>query len=318
MTRLSSILGTSAIAFGFVALVSSPAAAAPEPGCADSSVQGTECGSGSFAADDATAIGFNSTASGEASTALGEASTANGLFAVALGKAALAGADNAAAFGTGAQATGVGSTAIGTFAVAEGENSVAIGINANATVDATNSVALGANSVADQPNTVSVGAAGDERRIVNVAAGINATDAVNFSQLTTTNTALTTETNARIAGDAALNTALTTETNARVAADAALSASLDELEFDLDEGLRDNARDARAGTSAALAAAALPQAMDAGRTMVSGGVGAYRGRTAFAVGASHRLSTGSTVVKLGVTYDSSEHLGASAGFGVQF
>jgi len=37
--------------------------------------------------------------------------------------------------------------------------------------------------VASQDNTVSVGAPGSERRITNVAAGINATDAVNVSQL---------------------------------------------------------------------------------------------------------------------------------------
>ena len=44
-------------------------------------------------------------------------------------------------------------------------------------------MALGANSVADQPNTVSVGSPGAERRITNVAPGINPTDAVNFAQL---------------------------------------------------------------------------------------------------------------------------------------
>ncbi|KWK47778.1 hypothetical protein WM13_01335 [Burkholderia ubonensis] len=46
-----------------------------------------------------------------------------------------------------------------------------------------NSVALGAGSVASEANTVSVGSAGSERRITNVAAGVNATDAVNVGQL---------------------------------------------------------------------------------------------------------------------------------------
>ena len=44
-------------------------------------------------------------------------------------------------------------------------------------------VAIGNNSVADQPNTVSVGAPGAERRLTNVAPGIQPTDAVNMSQL---------------------------------------------------------------------------------------------------------------------------------------
>jgi autotransporter adhesin len=44
-------------------------------------------------------------------------------------------------------------------------------------------VAIGSRSVADVANTVSIGRAGDERRIVNVAAGTNPTDAVNLAQV---------------------------------------------------------------------------------------------------------------------------------------
>ena len=60
-------------------------------------------------------------------------------------------------------------------------NTVALG--ANTEVSADNSVALGAGSVADEENVVSVGAAGSERRILNVAPGVDGTDAVNFDQL---------------------------------------------------------------------------------------------------------------------------------------
>ncbi|MFP3648023.1 hypothetical protein SB822_55230, partial [Paraburkholderia sp. SIMBA_054] len=82
---------------------------------------------------------------------------------------------------------------------ATGTDAVAIGGNAQATT--ANSVALGSNSVANSSTLttagftpvggtaisaataaggeVSVGAAGAERRITNVAAGLNATDAVN-------------------------------------------------------------------------------------------------------------------------------------------
>ncbi|MQR02495.1 ESPR-type extended signal peptide-containing protein [Glaciimonas soli] len=57
--------------------------------------------------------------------------------------------------------------------------------DAAATVTAgTKSVAIGANSVATEANTVSVGAVGSERKIVNVATGVNDTDAVNVGQLT--------------------------------------------------------------------------------------------------------------------------------------
>ncbi|WP_232458289.1 YadA family autotransporter adhesin, partial [Burkholderia ubonensis] len=85
--------------------------------------------------------------------------------------------------GAAAAATGDRSTALGGGAVASGANTVALGENAAAS--ASNAVALGANSVANQANTVSVGAAGSERRIVNVAPGVNGTDAVNVNQMNT-------------------------------------------------------------------------------------------------------------------------------------
>ncbi|KAG0942051.1 hypothetical protein G6F31_014928 [Rhizopus arrhizus] len=66
-------------------------------------------------------------------------------------------------------------------ATAKGSNAVAIGSNSNAS--AANSVALGAGSKATRANTVSVGDAGKERQITNVAAGAQATDAVNKAQL---------------------------------------------------------------------------------------------------------------------------------------
>jgi autotransporter adhesin len=157
-------------------------------------------------------------------------------------------------------------------------------------------VALGQGSVASEANTVSVGTAGGERRIVNVASGTAGTDAVNVSQLTAT------------------NALIAAETSARSLADTALSTRLDNLSFDI----RDAAREGRAGTAAALAAAGLPQAQGEGRTMIAGGVGTYRGRTALAIGASHRLQNGVGTFKVGVTYDSSKHSGANAGFGFEF
>nr|WP_244173203.1 YadA-like family protein [Caballeronia temeraria] len=78
-------------------------------------------------------------------------------------------------------ATGANATAVGSGSVASGQGSTAIGNGASATAD--NSVALGANSVANEANTVSVGAAGSERRVTNVAPGVNGTDAVNKNQL---------------------------------------------------------------------------------------------------------------------------------------
>ncbi|MFC5742110.1 YadA family autotransporter adhesin, partial [Dyella tabacisoli] len=67
--------------------------------------------------------------------------------------------------------------------VAKGSKGVAMGAGAEVTADADNAVALGAGSVADKANTVSVGAIGKERRITNVADGVDDTDAANMSQL---------------------------------------------------------------------------------------------------------------------------------------
>jgi autotransporter adhesin len=85
------------------------------------------------------------------------------------------------------QAAGLGymtinsSATSGSKPVASGQDAVAIGVNAAAS--GSNSVALGANSVADEANTVSVGSAGNERRVTNVAAGVNGTDGVNMVQM---------------------------------------------------------------------------------------------------------------------------------------
>jgi trimeric autotransporter adhesin len=101
--------------------------------------------------------------------------------ATAIGYRSVATFAGSVAIGHNAQATADPATAIGDSALASGNDSTAIGASAQAT--ANRAVALGSFSVADQPNTVSVGSPGNERRITNVAPGINPTDAVNLSQL---------------------------------------------------------------------------------------------------------------------------------------
>lgn len=81
--------------------------------------------------------------------------------------------------GVGSRYLKINST--GAEAAAAGLDSVAVGTGASAT--AANSIAVGAGAVADREGTVSVGAAGAERQVVNVAAGTQATDAVNLVQL---------------------------------------------------------------------------------------------------------------------------------------
>jgi autotransporter adhesin len=99
--------------------------------------------------------------------------------AVAVGSNAWALGNNATVLGTNTSANALESTAIGFGADALAIGSLALGANSQVTGGAGNAVALGAGSVANQANTISVGVFGGERRIVNVAAPIDATDAAN-------------------------------------------------------------------------------------------------------------------------------------------
>jgi autotransporter adhesin len=106
---------------------------------------------------------------------------ATGENSIAFGPSATSAGKNAIAIGNGANASMDGATVIGANAIGSGTNATALGTNA--TASAPNSVALGAGSIASEANTVSVGSTGNERRLTNVAPGVNPTDAVNVSQL---------------------------------------------------------------------------------------------------------------------------------------
>ena len=99
--------------------------------------------------------------------ALGAGASAEGEYATAIGSFAFAGGDN--------------STALGSAAAADADSSLALGNGAKAT--SIHSVALGEGAVTIEENTVSVGSDDIQRRIVNVAQGVNERDAVNLMQL---------------------------------------------------------------------------------------------------------------------------------------
>jgi autotransporter adhesin len=167
---------------------------------------------------------------------------------------------------------------------------------------ATNQVAeqaatLASNSVQYDPGATSVtftNTGGRPTTLRNVAAGTSTTDAVNVGQL-----------------QSGVQSAVA---QANGYTDARLSSALEAVNFDL----RRVRRDMGAGTSAAMAAAALPQANEPGRTMVAVSGGTYRGQSAVAFGASTFLNDGHSILRLGATYDSRGYGGANAGFGYQF
>ncbi|KVE24213.1 hypothetical protein WS67_01225 [Burkholderia singularis] len=151
---------------------------------------GTSQGGGSSASGNGgSSYGNNSTASGDGSSSYGSGSTASGTNGTAIGSHSTASGDGSTAVGAGAVASGVHGKADGYLATASGNNSTALG--ANATASGANAVALGAGSIADQDNTVSLGSPGHERRLTNVAPGINGTDAVNMNQLNAVQSSIT-------------------------------------------------------------------------------------------------------------------------------
>ena len=150
--------------------------------CGTATAGAIQMGSGATVgagATNAVAIGNNANAQSSGGVAIGDGATAVQANSVAIGRGAVA--QSSVAVGTGAQALGTNTTALGDNATATGNHAVAVGNSAVASH--TNAVALGNGSVTSAANTVSVGSAGNERRITNVAAGVDSTDAVNVSQL---------------------------------------------------------------------------------------------------------------------------------------
>ena len=126
------------------------------------------------AGDHSTAVGAYSGSWGLASTALGGFSRADEKFATAVGYGSHATAERATTLGAKAEARAYESVAIGAFSVADRTGGY-VGLYAP---EDTNSLTWRANGGA-----VSVGSATLTRQITNVAAGTEATDAVNVAQL---------------------------------------------------------------------------------------------------------------------------------------
>lgn len=182
-----------------------------------------------------------------------------------------------------AVADGAGAVAAGASSSASGAGSVAVGKGASATAE--NSVALGAGSVADQANTVSVGSAGAERQVTHVAAGVNATDAVNVAQMQAGDVATLNSANSY----ADMRSSQTLE-SANAYTDWRISQLGDEI------GNLDRRIDQVGAQGAALTMMASSTLnLEPGEVAIQAGWGQYRSSAAFAVGAKIRTSPRSAV-----------------------
>ncbi|AJY08225.1 YadA-like family protein [Burkholderia sp. SIMBA_043] len=172
------------------------------------------------------AIGRQSAAIGDYSMALGNVADAHGTSSIALGHSALAQGDRSVAIGganpttsdgvsagasydaaTQTRAAGTQSVAIGAGAQTNGDNQIAIGSGSVGVANNTSKPVFG-GTAAPVGGAVSFGSLGNERQLKNVAAGVDATDAVNISQLKSVNDGLTTSINAVDARVTTLNTTI--------------------------------------------------------------------------------------------------------------
>lgn len=225
----------------------------------------------------------------------------------------------------------------GADANAQGADSVAIGSGSIAAAE--NSVALGTNSVADEANTVSVGSSTQQRRITNVAAGVNNTDAVNVAQLKASEAgSVRYETNADGSvnysvlklGDGSGGTTRIGNVSAAVNdTDAVNYAQLkrsveeantytDQKMGEMNSKIKGVENKMSGGIASAMAMAGLPQAYAPGANMTSIAGGTFNGESAVAIGASMVSESGGWVYKLQGTSNSQGDYSAAIGAGFQW
>jgi autotransporter adhesin len=257
------------------------------------------------------AIGSDAKAGGSNGVAVGGGSFAAGPNDTAIGGNARVGADGSTAVGANASisANATNAVAIGEGASVSAASGTAIGQGASAT--ATNSVALGQGSVADRENTVSVGSAGNERQVTNVAAGTQATDAVNKAQL---------DTGVADAKAYTDTTATQTLTTANAYTDSKISALNDaftDLQGQVDHRFRE--QDRRIDRQGAMGAAMLNMATSAAgirtQNRVGVGVGFQNGESALSVGYQRAISDRATITFGGAFSGDETSVGLGAGFG---
>ncbi|WP_137651676.1 YadA-like family protein [Escherichia albertii] len=225
----------------------------------------------------------------------------------------------------------------GVDANAQGKDSVAIGSGSIAAAD--NSVALGTGSEANEENTVSVGSSTNQRRITNVAAGKNDTDAVNVAQLKSSEAGSVrydTKSDGSVdysnisLGDGKGGTTRISNVSAGVNNNDAVNYAqlkqsvqetkqyTDQRMVEMDNKLSKTESKLSGGIASAMAMTGLPQAYTPGASMTSIGGGTYNGESAVALGVSMVSANGRWVYKLQGSTNSQGEYSAAIGAGIQW
>lgn len=226
-------------------------------------------------------VGNNTVVGDGSAAAVGNNAQAAGVHGTAVGSDAYAASYHGTALGGKASAASDGGVAVGANANVAAVAGTAIGEGASVTAAASNAVAIGADSIATQANSVSVGSAGNERLITNVAAGVDATDAVNVSQLQ--------------------------------AAQSWAQSYTDQQTSALNNRITRLGQRADAGTAAAIAMTNIPQAYAPEQSALGAGVGSFRGQAAIAVGMSTVTPGGRWVLKASLSGTTQGDVGVGAG-----
>ncbi|OSI36520.1 hypothetical protein BV913_01980 [Neisseria dumasiana] len=300
----------------------------------------------------ATAIGFQTAASGQGAVALGNTYTLvdkdgkeiQGSDGKAKQQRTQATGKNAVAIGTGSQANNENTIAIGTGNIVNGKNAGAIGdpsvINGN------NTYAVGNNNTVNGSNTFVLGNSVTETIDNSVVLGNEAAAKGVHKAATGSHYTYAGANDAHVAGvqDVVGVVSVGKEGQTRqiqnVAAGVVSPTSTDAVNGSqlyhtneainqvgnqvvnvgnyLNQRIDDIESKSNAGTAAAMAVAGLPQAYLPGKSMMAVSGSTYRGESGYAVGFSSISDNGNWVVKGTATGNSRGHYGATAGVGYQW
>ncbi|VEJ52154.1 YadA-like family protein [Neisseria weaveri] len=316
-------------------------------------VQGNNNEDSSASGAYATAIGFQSSASGQGAVALGntyqtekkvegaqlkevvgadgkvsyeQRTMASGIRSIAMGTGSQALAEDTIAIGTGNVVRGKHSGAIGDPSIIDGANSYSVGNNNTVATDDT--FVLGNNVTKTIKNSVVLGSSSSATAVHTTAAGGHYTYAgANDANVAGVND---------VVGVVSVGMEGQTRQIQNVAAGVVSPTSTDAINgsqlYHTNEAVNkvvnhlgniharidDVENRGNAGTATAMAVAGLPQAYLPGKSMVAVAGGTYRGESGYAIGYSSISDGGNWVVKGSATGNSRGHYGATAGVGYQW
>ena len=253
--------------------------------------------------NDSISIGTGNRVTGNNSGAFGDPSTVSGQGSYSVGNNNTVSTNDTFVLGNDVKHTVENSAILGAKSTARGGNGSKTGTLRNLKQDGTQGASTTAGSTgtvstatvghmtyggfqgAKADGVVSVGAAGNERRVQNVAAGeisSTSTDAINGSQLY------------------------------------AVAAGIGHKLGDLDNKINKVGKRADAGTASALAAATIPQAYTPGKSLVGIAAGNYQGQNSLALGMSRISDNGKIIIRLSGTANTQGKTGVAAGVGYQW